>query len=80
MKSSTKILIASIVLPSLAFIVFYFMAKSFMCIPNCVDKKCGESDRCSGKCKICPKGLICNGKTCHESFVNRGKSPKGICY
>ena len=85
MKSSTKILIAAIILPALAFIAFYFISKSFQCIPNCVDKHCGDSDGCSGKCKICPKGLTCDGSICQESFtptetLKSDTSPKGICY
>lgn len=88
MKTSTKILIIAIVLPSLALIAFYFIGKSYQCVPNCDNKKCGQSDGCSGKCKLCPTGEICNGKICETPTdpvnpvnpVNPVKKTKGICY
>jgi hypothetical protein len=79
MKTSTKILILAIVLPSLALIAFYFIGKTNQCVPNCDSKKCGQSDGCSGKCKLCPTGEICDGKICNN-VSTLVKNPKGICY
>jgi hypothetical protein len=77
MKRAVKLLIVVIVIPTLAYIAFYFIAKSHKCVPNCVDKKCGQTDGCYGVCKICPSGKICDGKSCQTP--NQG-STKGICY
>lgn len=79
MKTSTKILILAFVLPSFALIAFYFIAKSSQCIPTCTNKKCGQSDGCSGKCKLCATGSICDGKTC-QTDNNPDNKTKGICY
>jgi hypothetical protein len=81
MKSSTKILIAAIVIPSLACILFYFISKSYNCIPDCNNKTCGKSDGCFNKCKLCPKGSICNGKSCQKPKTDIDlEKIKGICY
>lgn len=87
MKSSTKILIIAIVLPALAFIAFYFISRSRRCIPDCTNKSCGESDGCSGKCKICPKGSVCDGISCQKpkyipKYIPKStpEKTKGICY
>jgi hypothetical protein len=76
MKQSLKILILVIVLTSVSFLVFYFIARSSKCIPNCVDKTCGQSDGCSSVCKECEKGYICDGKNCKKTE----SKTKGICY
>lgn len=85
MRTATKILIFSIVLPALAYIAIYYIAKSEKCQANCTNKKCGQSDGCSGVCKLCPKGLVCDGKKCSSSTetyktINPKGKIKGICY
>ncbi len=36
-----------------------------VCVPNCNNKKCGESDSCGGKCSgSCPSGRVCRNYKC----------------
>jgi hypothetical protein len=78
MDNSTLVLILALVLPSLAILAFYFIAKYYQCIPDCTNKTCGQSDGCNEKCKICPNGLACDGKKCNPP--GHVSSTKGICY
>jgi hypothetical protein len=78
MRTGTKIFLFTIILPALAFFLIYFIAKTSKCDPDCQDKKCGQSDGCSGKCKTCPTGQTCDGTSCQQ--VTPGGKTKGICY
>ena len=64
MRTGTKILFFSIILPALAFFLIYIIAKTSNCVPNCKNKICGDTDGCSSNCKDCPTGGTCNGKKC----------------
>jgi hypothetical protein len=85
MRTETKILLFSIILPALSFFVIYYIAKSNKCIPTCENKTCGQSDGCFGKCKLClTKGETCDGTSCkkvesHDPYVSIDNT-KGICY
>jgi hypothetical protein len=79
MKTSTLVLILAIVLPSLAILAFYFIAKYYQCKPDCTKKQCGQSDGCNGTCKLCPNGLTCDGTKC-KTPPGPGPTTKGICY
>lgn len=81
MKTSTILLILAIVLPSIALIVMYYIARHQPCTPSCDNKTCGDSDGCGNICKKCPPGNSCDGKIC--TSVIQPPDPtnvKGICY
>ena len=84
MKTSIKILLLFIILPSLSYLLLCYVARSGTCKPTCKNKTCGQSDGCSGKCKTCPSGKTCDGKKCQTvqpiKSKSNNKSVKGICY
>ena len=57
--------VGAVVLVSLGVLVGYFIVKSkstSKCIPDCKNKKCGDSDGCDGSCSYCDNNLTCNLK------------------